>query len=406
MPGKVDSHPLHDKPRHSKTTSLFAGAFREFLHPPASQIPFLDGLRTIAILLVINGHFNTIFTGRYGENLYSRIPFVPNGWIGVDLFFVLSGFFIGGQLWKELLKEGTINIRRFIVRRGLRIWPLYFFTYFFVLIFFWHSSAANEYGWPDVVFLVNYINHGIVLGGWSLSTEEQFYIVTPLLLYLFARKGKPEKVRACLWGVLMFVPLMRTVIWIYHTGNFFAHDPALFAKLYYPFHTHCDGLVMGLIISNVWVNRRNKVATKRWRSLLLVLVGFIALVALRQLQHEVLIFTGLALFFGSLVWFGLNTGVRLFQSRLFYWISRLSFGMYLNHPYLEKPVFYGVLPHLHLFAAGSIASQLLGTFLLSLASAAIAFVTFCLVEHPFLNLRTRLLGERKASQTIPVPAPQ
>ena len=151
----TDSHLLHEKPRRAKTPSLFAGAVREFLHPPASQIPFLDGLRTIAILLVINGHFSTIFTARYGENLYSRIPFVPNGWIGVDLFFVLSGFFIGGQLWKELLKEGTINIRRFIVRRGLRIWPLYFFTYFFVLIFFWHSSAANQYGWPDVVFLVN-----------------------------------------------------------------------------------------------------------------------------------------------------------------------------------------------------------------------------------------------------------
>lgn len=395
----VDSRSVADKPHLFSFLSLFSGAFDQFRHRPSSQIPFLDGLRTIAILLVINGHFSTTFTSLHGDNFYSKMSFVANGWIGVDLFFVLSGFFIGGQLWKELWKEGTISIRKFMLRRGLRIWPLYFFTFLFVLLFYWHSAVAKEYGWADLVFLANYFNYGIVLGGWSLSTEEQFYILTPVLLYLFARRRDPKTVRIWLWGILLFIPLMRTFIWIHHTGNFFTHDPALFATFYYKFHTHCDGLIMGLIISNLWVSRRTKVANKYWQSSLLVLIGLVLLVSLRQIQHEVLDFTGLALFFGSLVWFGLNSGTTLFQSRVFYWISRLSFGMYLNHAYLLEPISKYILPHLRFFPKASVASQLLGTSIFTVGSAIVAFFTFCMIEHPFLNLRTRLLGFHSAKNS-------
>lgn len=374
------------------SSSLFSGAISEFLHPPRTQNSFLDGLRTIAILLVINGHVGADFATIHGDNFYSSLSFVSNGWIGVDLFFVLSGFFIGGQLWKELQKTNTISVRRFVLRRGLRIWPLYFFTYFCVLFLSWHGAAAKGYGWADLCFLVNYFNHGIVLGGWTLSTEEQFYIVTPLLLYLFARNRAPERIRIWLWAALISIPLMRIAIWVHHTGGFFQHDPDLFGKLYYEFHTHCDGLIMGLILSSLWLSRRAKTATNIWPSALLVLAAFVSLVFFRWLQHELLVFTGLALFFGSVVWFGLTTGVRWFDSRLFYWISRLSFGMYLNHAYLLSPMLTKVMPHIRIFGAASVPSELLATLLVTLISAAIAFITFCLIEHPFLNLRARKLG--------------
>lgn len=388
------------KPRGSSRDSLFAGSLKELRHPPKNQISFLDGLRTFAVLLVINGHFSASFSSKYGDNFYSKLPFVVNGWIGVDLFFVLSGFFIGGQLWKELIKEGSISVRRFILRRGFRIWPLYFFTYFAVLLLFWHDAVRKQYGWADLVFLVNYINHGIVLGGWSLSTEEQFYILTPLILYWTAGRHQLRTFRAWLWALLAFVPLMRAAIWIHHTGSFFAHDPALFQPIYYQFHTHCDGLIMGLILSNLWVSRKKGALEARWKSSLLLLGGFVALVVLRQLQHEILIFSGLALFFGSLVWFGLTSGVRIFQSRVFYWISRLSFGMYLNHPYLVEKAM-AVSAHLTWLAGWPVLRQLCGMAALTLASAAISLVTFCLVEHPFLNLRARTLSSWSKSNPAP-----
>src|ERR1035441_326813 len=104
------SQTLQDRPTR---TRLFSGSIAELLHPPANQIPFLDGLRSIAVMLVISAHLSSKFVLVYGPNAYSRLPFVANGWMGVDLFFVLSGFFIGGQLWKELRDSGSVNVGRF-----------------------------------------------------------------------------------------------------------------------------------------------------------------------------------------------------------------------------------------------------------------------------------------------------
>jgi peptidoglycan/LPS O-acetylase OafA/YrhL len=401
-PEETGNHPVLGDPPRRGYTKLFSGSFGELLHPPPQQIPFLDGLRTIAILLVVNLHFSAGFAELHGNNFYSTLPFVINGWCGVDLFFVLSGFFIGGQLWKELQKDGTISIRRFILRRGLRIWPLFYFMYFASLLLYWHDAATKQYGWTDLVFLANYLNNGIVGGGWSLCTEEQFYIVAPLLLlFLFARKKTVRSIRPWLWGLLALIPTVRGAIWIYHTGNFFSHDPALFATMYYKFHTHCDGLIVGLIVSNLWLTK-NKPKSPVWKASLVLLGGFALLILSREIQHEVLVLTGFGLFFGSLVWFGLTSRVELFRSRPFYWISRLSFGMYLNHGYLVHPVLSHLLPRFKLFHSSWIPNQLLGTLILTGLSAAVALVTFCLVEHPFLKLRAQLLERRR--EHVPVYA--
>lgn len=396
LPGRKNQHLLIGKPPRRGYTKLFSGSFAQLLHPPANQISFLDGLRTIAILLVINHHFSSAFSELYGGNFYSRLPFVIDGWSGVDLFFVLSGFFIGGQLWKELQKDGTIAIRRFILRRGLRIWPLFFFIFACVFIMYWPGTITKQYGWTDLVFLTNYLNHGIVGGGWSLCTEEQFYIVTPLILCLFARNGKLRNICYWLWGFMALIPAIRAMIWIHHTGHFFYHDPALFATMYYKFHTHCDGLIIGLIISNLWLTY-NKPRSAFWKAALVMVGGFACLVFLRELQHEIFIFTGLALFFGSVVWFGLTTQVTLFRSRIFYWISRLSFGMYLNHAYLISPVLNHHLLGVQMFRPSSVGAQLVGTLILTGASVIVALATFCLVERPFLSLRRLILEPHTGS---------
>ena len=164
-----------------KSSNWFQIAVRDLRHRPASNIPSLDMLRSAAILLVLSLHVGEFFPTRI-----QHLPFVYYGWSGVDLFFVLSGFLIGGQLWKQLYLQGNIEIGRFILRRGYRIWPLY---YAFILVVGGFTLAAGK---PVSGFLVdifcvsNYFHHKIA-GGWSLSTEEQFYIAVPVLLYLGSR---------------------------------------------------------------------------------------------------------------------------------------------------------------------------------------------------------------------------
>jgi peptidoglycan/LPS O-acetylase OafA/YrhL len=378
--------------------SLFSGSIHELLHPPSEQIPFLDGLRSIAVLLVISAHLTGRFVDIHGPNHYSKLPFVANGWIGVDLFFVLSGFFIGGQLWKELRDRQSIDVSRFVIRRGFRIWPLYFFTFFCVLTFdliVGHGAKEHQYGWSDLIFITNFHSRGLVMGSWSLCTEEQFYIVTPLILFFFAHRLR--LVRDCrpwLWGLLLFVPILRTILWVHGTGHFFQHSTRMFTALYFPSITHCDGLIMGLIIANLWVTREEP--NSRFASpFILVAVSCVLLVALHQFQKEIFDFTVLALFFGSLVWLGIKRRLTIFNSKVFYWISRLSFGMYLNHEYMCPWIARVLLSSLLIRVQFPALVNIFGVALVALISAAIALVTFCGVEYPFLQIRKKVL-ERKS----------
>ncbi len=374
--------------------SLFRGSVTDLLHPPQGQIPFLDALRTIAVLLVINGHLTVKFVESFGSNLYSRIPFVANGWIGVDLFFILSGFFIGGQLWKELQKTGTVRVGRFILRRGFRIWPLYFSVFICVSLIsflFGNGTSAKEFGWSDLVFITNYHNRGIVMGSWSLCTEEQFYIGAPVILFLWGpRMPSLSRFRTWLWSLMLAVLLLRIAIWTFVTGSFFAHNSGLFSWIYYASITHCDGLVMGMIISNLWVLKES---SGRWRAkpaiLLAVATGILVLGHI--IQKETMDFTILALWFGAITWFGLQRRFAIFNSRIFYWFSRLSFGMYLNHEYMIPWIIRSILPRIQFLANFHIGLNLAGVVLLVCMSAGISIVTFCCIEYPFLQLRKALL---------------
>lgn len=380
--------------------NIFLEAAFELLHPPAGQLHYLDGLRSMAILLVISGHVSAQFAQAFGPTAYSRLPFVANGWIGVDLFFVLSGFFIGGQLWKELGSRGSIHIGQFILRRGFRIWPLYYFVFCCVTLgLILAGHPARQYGWTDLVFVTNYFNRGVVEGSWSLCTEEQFYIVTPLVLFWLAKYGRSVgSLRPLLWILLCTIPLLRAAIWVHSTGHFFQPNAAAFSPLYYFSITHCDGLVMGLILSNLWVSKQTRIlkVANPW---IWLGIATCMLASLYRFQKEIFDFSGLALFFGALLWLGLQRRIPVFNSRLFYWISRLSYGMYLNHEYFLPWLIHTVLPRVPVRVP--VISNLLGVLIMTVVSMSIALVTFCLVEFPFLEIRKRLLTHSAKNSAAP-----
>jgi peptidoglycan/LPS O-acetylase OafA/YrhL len=134
----------------------------------------LDVLRGIAVLLVICDH-------------YPLVPIMKAGWIGVDLFFVLSGFLISGLLFQEYKQTGSIRIGRFIVRRGFKIWPAFyvFLGIMYVLTRIVSPHASMKGFETSALFVFSYFPRlGPAFLGplWSLSVEEHFYIFLPLLL--------------------------------------------------------------------------------------------------------------------------------------------------------------------------------------------------------------------------------
>jgi peptidoglycan/LPS O-acetylase OafA/YrhL len=390
-------------------SSLLRKPFDELTHRPAGQIPALDALRTFAVMCVIAAHMNEAFLkGGGSPTLFSKLPVVRGGWMGVDLFFVLSGYFIGKQLWRELRNSRTVNIKRFMLRRGLRIWPLYFFFLLFAGLVLRRARFPFGIWWSDPLFITNYVNRGVVMGSWSLCTEEQFYIAAPLLLILGACYSIPvADYRRYLWGLLFVLPVIRAVTWWHATGGFAHNQDLWFPLIYSPIHTHSDGLVMGLLIANYEVTSASRSRTGFLTSPWSVPVAVVVCLGLQKLQSETFDFTGLALVFGAATWFLLYNKSRwlgFLDSGLFYVLSRLSYGMYLNHEYLHEWVAKVILHDSPLSHSLPTIHEMGAVLLLTALSAAGATVTFCLVEWPFLQLRDRLLARPAAPALIAVPA--
>jgi peptidoglycan/LPS O-acetylase OafA/YrhL len=377
----------------NRTLAVLRKAAHELWVPPPGNVPGLDALRSLAILLVVSGHYYGEFAASRGEiPSIGRFPFFYFAWTGVDLFFVLSGYLIGKQLWRELQQRHTIDVPRFLLRRGLRIWPYYFAFVAWVLLTAHKPLAAFI---PDLTFLSNYLPHQ-VSGGWSLSTEEQFYIFVPLLIVglkgLIGARGQVLVIGA----LLLLLPGIRWLTLHFYQGEV---DAVVYRQLIQlPFHTHSDALLAGLIIAWAAVYTPQRVAPlPPYKNALLPLLMLVTGAVLRALSPHLFGFSGLALIFGAATLYILRDRswlTRLFELRVLYVTSRLSYGMYLNHFAVLAagvPLFLGATGFL-----GRGASFVLGYGLAIVASMLVAACTFILIESPFLQLRERWLAAEKA----------
>lgn len=170
--------------------------------PPQAQVlpeaddrlPQLDGLRGLAILLVMVGHFAVFKPSGAVETVIKSVT--ESLWIGVDLFFILSGYLITGILLSS--RQRPRYFSSFFARRVLRIFPLYYAVIFFALVVLPHlpqgaeidTAATAGHGWWYWAYLQNYLmasmgnlNHIVTAVTWSLAVEEQFYLVWPFVVW-------------------------------------------------------------------------------------------------------------------------------------------------------------------------------------------------------------------------------
>src|SRR5436853_7929291 len=168
--------------------------------------PGLDLLRAVAIIVVVIYH-----AGLFGFKLPGRVD--RWGWIGVDLFFVLSGYLIGGQLLAPLARNQSINLGRFFARRALRIMP----AYFVILAIYIFLPSWREYPemYPWWKFLLSVQNIGLHGGtafshAWSLAVEDQFYLPLPFILLFVNRWPRAALILPC--AIVFGGILLRTIL--------------------------------------------------------------------------------------------------------------------------------------------------------------------------------------------------
>jgi peptidoglycan/LPS O-acetylase OafA/YrhL len=374
---------------------------RDLWRPAPGQLGSLDFLRSCAVLMVILYHLQEGYLASGGStSLLTHLPLIKYGFFGVDLFFVLSGYLIGKQLWRELAASGTIQIPRFLLRRGLRIWPLYY-TYLGLMMvmplasYYRHADAV---WWSDAFYLSNYSNRGLVDGSWSLCTEEQFYLVLPVLLLVTWSSALFRQRSWWLWGILLLLPLIRLAEWRCGTGDWGRHNDFFIQHMSFPIHARCDGLFAGVLIA--WCETRSSSQfAKSWLAspwMAVVAIGLGGLLC--GMQRWIFCYTAASWVFAAVTaYLVARPGFlkRFFNSPVFYWLSRLSFGMYLNHMYLFEPLARWSLAHLPGSQSQPFLHLLITEVLLVVASAAVAVVTYAVIEHPFLVLRDTLLRKTK-----------
>jgi len=357
----------------------------------------LDTLRAVAVLAVMLYHL-TIF----GELPMRILPFTYFGWMGVDLFFVLSGFLIGHQLFRGYLNEGRPSIAQFYRRRAWRILPAYFAVlelYFFVPA--WREAPAMAPAWKFFTFTMNFgfsFDARAFSHAWSLCIEEHFYLFLPLITALFMKR--PSTARTVGTVGLITAAGIGLRWWLLAQSG-----ENIWPRLYYPTYTRLDGLLAGITLALVVVFRPKWWEMWRQRGHLLLASGAVCVGAVIWMLRE----RNLGDDTGSARW-ALIVGFPLISWGLALitasamsangWLARvrvpgakgmasLAFALYLTH----KAVGHLVMTRLPGIAAvqGPVSWLLYAVGCLG-AAMALHFS----VERPFLALRDR--GERSARE--------
>ncbi|MEP7264762.1 MAG: acyltransferase [Bacteroidota bacterium] len=201
------------------------------------RIKGLDVLRGIAILLVILRH------GSIDNNAVKEF-----GWLGVDLFFVISGVLVSGLIFKEYLQLGTVNVKRFLIRRGFKIYPSFYFFMIFSIMFHWfhtHTMYDTRLILEEAFYIQNYTD-GIWLHTWSLDVEEHFYIV----LALFSLIAIRTKILYQTKTVIISLLLLLTVSFLLRCQASLPHRNESFFFIIKT-HLRSDGLIIGVLISYI-----------------------------------------------------------------------------------------------------------------------------------------------------------
>jgi peptidoglycan/LPS O-acetylase OafA/YrhL len=352
----------------------------------------LDFLRGVAVILVMFRHINF-------SALTTQI-----GWIGVDLFFVLSGYLVSGILFTQYQKTGHIRPVNFLIRRGFKIYPLFYTALLLHLLYFYlkgiHISTARILS--EVFFYQNYKHPGVIGVSWSLAVEEHFYLLLITGIYLLYKLKLLSKKNiipiACLIiGVCCFVLRL---------NRYIQTQDAITARYFFYTHFRIDSLAFGVLIS--WFSFFSPLKfsnfIKKYKFLLLAVLPFLfyPVFKWRPLSAPIITFgfTFLYLAFGIIVSIMTIYSEQIHQKlhslnlmplyKLLAWIGIYSYSIYLIHMkagpilsnafkkniYMDSPVFLIV-------------------FLNFFFNCLCGYILSILIEKPFLLLREKYFSAEK-----------
>ncbi len=387
----------------------------------------LDHLRALAIIIVFVYHYN-MFGHPAGLNDY-----LGNwGWTGVDLFFVLSGYLIGGQLFAtsqakralakqeeyggaapaKLSRDQPVSYGEFYFKRALRILPAYFVVLALYVAFpdFKERSQLPPL-WRMITFTQNFgldlTKEGAFSHAWSLCIEEQFYLILPLLIIALGARKKTIWILPVLF---LFGFAIRSVMWFDVLPKQPNFGKAYYEFIYYPTWSRLDGLLAGVGLSAFYYFQPAawQRLTRHGNRILLIALVLVAgawFIAHGEnqytLQGAIFGYPAIAIAYGALTLAALSPTSILYRysSAITRQIATLSYSIYLTH----KQLIHLTHDVLHRYNIGD--DSYTAFWISTAVSLAGGWILHLLVEKPFLRLRDKWLA-RKHAAPLPAPSPQ
>lgn len=347
-------------------------------------IPALDGLRAIAILIVMSSH-------------YGADRFVPGGF-GVTLFFFISGYLITSILIQEIEATKTLSISDFYIRRLFRLAPALLFMVGTVTALY--SLLIATPCVPQLVAAFLYaMNYYQIAGGatpmplgvlWSLAVEEHFYLVFPALLVFGWRRPKKFLLGLCLLSLCILVWRLALVS-VFHASEY---------RTFMATDTRLDSILYGAILAvGVLLSKRSIAVTRHWA--ILFAAGAVLLLTLlyrsaefrETFRYSLQGIALLPLFFWTIYSEKRSILKRALESAPLVWIGRISYSLYLWH--------FSIL-----FFFQNVSSEISGAQQLlfaAMASFLMASLSYYLIERPVRLLRSQF--SRRFREDTPTSEP-
>lgn len=361
----------------------------------------LDTLRSVAIILVFFFHYL-----RFSEaSVFGSIG--RCGWAGVDLFFVLSGYLIGNQIFSTLSNKHNFSLRTFYFRRLLRTIPNYVFVlglYFLIPLF--REQALTTPLWKFLTFTQNFgLTSSAFSHAWSLCLEEQFYFILPLIALLISNKGN----RYTGWLIISFILLagmiLRSFLWISYIPNAWETKFQIYmTKIYYFPFCRIDGLVLGVSIAmlqnfhqKAWARITNNGS---WFMALGLIGCYFTLYPLENLLDFTATVFGYPLRsagFAALTISALSTNTLLYRTRIpgTLALATWSYAIYLTHKPLIH-ITHSICSYFAMSELNNIAMFSIDVFISLIGG----WLLYICIESPFLKLRDRFGTTKIASALI------
>jgi peptidoglycan/LPS O-acetylase OafA/YrhL len=357
----------------------------------------LDGLRALAIAGVMFVH--------------AGVPGFKSGWIGVDLFFALSGFLITTLLAMESSATGSIAYVPFMVRRALRLMPAYFLyaTFITVLIWWWPGSVRSQNdGWDAArltaalwAYAINFVPQGGVWNGqnltihlWSLAVEQQYYLVWPAIFLALHKRQQALRAVAVVLAIAVTASFVAAPDGLYKTAMLFTRGFSL-------------AVASALAL---WVFHQPRLLTHLRLNRLVDAIGAILLLGLavfpyrpgwsENLTRNVFVpfLVPIFAFWIARLWSVQSTGAlrRFLQQPALVYIGKISYGVYLYHEAVRVAVWDLMKPVMGGWQPGVGFVVRLAVYLA--VSFALAAVSYEFFEKKFLRLAGRFRPARGAAE--------